>query len=101
MSLDTLIRKALDSGIELSYADGKLQVTGRRQAVALFAPQLRVYKDQLIEAYKPKPVDWKPLARSYHTHHFNCPICIAAGQGVGKRCGTGLTLWTIYQNATQ
>jgi len=29
---------------------------------------------------------WKPLAESYHAHHFHCPTCIAAGQWRGLRC---------------
>jgi hypothetical protein len=40
-------------------------------------------------------------AKAYHAHHFNCPICIAAGRGsrYGQRCGAGMALWMDYQNA--
>lgn len=32
--------------------------------------------------------------RSYHAHHFNCRLCIAAGRGsqYGQRCDEGLEL---------
>ena len=38
------------------------------------------------------------LARTYHAHHFNCQICIAAGRGsrFGLRCGVGAALWYAY-----
>lgn len=42
---------------------------------------------------------WRPLAAAYHAHHFHCSQCIAAGQGRGKRCDTGLALWKKYQVA--
>lgn len=37
-------------------------------------------------------------AQAYHAHHFNCPICIAAGRGnqYGERCAQGLALWSDY-----
>jgi hypothetical protein len=37
-------------------------------------------------------------AQTYHAHHFNCPTCIAAGQGTlyGGRCVVGLALWNTY-----
>lgn len=50
MSVDTLIRKALDHGIELRFVDGQLKVTGKRSAVTAWAPKLREHKDELIEA---------------------------------------------------
>lgn len=39
---------------------------------------------------------WRPLADAYHSHHFTCPVCIAAGKGYGLRCGAGAALWTAY-----
>ena len=62
------------------------------------------HRARLIEALRPAPepvepaVDWKPLARAYNDHHFNCPVCIAAGKGYGLRCGAGAALWATYQN---
>lgn len=37
-------------------------------------------------------------ARAYHSHHFNCHTCIAAGRGIryGRRCAVGLALWIDY-----
>lgn len=37
-------------------------------------------------------------ARAYHTHHFKCPHCIAAGRGAGygKRCADGQALRNTY-----
>lgn len=44
------------------------------------------------------PTDWHALDAAYLAHHFNCPICIAAGRGsrYGLRCGVGMTLWRAY-----
>jgi len=38
-------------------------------------------------------------AQQYNTHHFACPVCIAAGRGeqYGQRCADGLKLWNAYQ----
>ena len=44
---------------------------------------------------------WRELDQAYQRHHFNCPTCIAAGQGYGLRCGTGAALYTAYSDATQ
>ena len=33
---------------------------------------------------------------TYHVHHFNCPVCMAAGKGYGNRCQEGLGLWFRY-----
>ena len=40
-------------------------------------------------------------ARAYHSHHFNCHQCIAAGRGnrYGRRCAVGLALWNDYTGA--
>lgn len=56
-----------------------------------------------LQAPEP-PVDpkaWRELAAAYNAHHFNCPICIAAGRGTqyGQRCGVGMALWAGYQNS--
>lgn len=99
MSADTLIRKALDAGVELAFVDGKLKVTGKRGVVESWTPRLRQHKAELIKALSPPEpeIDWRPLAQAYHLHHFKCASCCAAGRGVGLRCGTGATLWVAHQ----
>jgi hypothetical protein len=47
------------------------------------------------------PETWRELDRAYLAHHFNCPNCVAAGQGRGLRCGVGAALWTSYQNTEE
>ena len=104
MSVDTLIRAALDAGVELRFVDGKLKVTGKRKAVECWAPRLAASKTQLLEALsppEPAAIDWRELDRVYLAHHFNCPTCIAAGRGRGLRCGTGSVLWAAYSAATE
>ena len=106
MSIDTIIRAALDAGVELSYIDGQLLVTGKRSVLAVVKPQLRQYKDEIIAHLSaandpepsPNPAAWRELAQAYHAHHFACKTCQAAGQGRGLRCGTGAALWTSYQS---
>ncbi len=104
MSVDTLIRAALDAGVELRFVDGKLKVTGKRKAVECWASKLRENKAALIEALQPcepAAVDWREADRVYQLHHFNCPTCIAAGRGYGLRCGTGSVLWAAYSATTE
>ena len=48
----TLIRKALDAGIELQFVGGQLKVTGKRKAVECWASKLRENKAALIEALR-------------------------------------------------
>ena len=97
----TLIRRALDAGIELQFVDGQLKVTGKRKAVECWASKLRENKVELIQALQPPEpaADWRELDREYQRHHVNCASCIAAGRGYGLRCGTGTALWTAYDNA--
>ena len=100
----TLIRKALDAGIELQFVGGQLKVTGKRKAVECWASKLRENKAALIEALQPpepEAVDWRELDRAYQLHHFACATCIAAGRGYGLRCGTGSVLWAAYSAATE
>lgn len=35
---------------------------------------------------------------AYLSHHGNCPVCIAAGKGYGKRCEQGAPLWIDYKS---
>lgn len=99
----TLIRKALDAGIELQFVDGQLKVTGKRKAVECWASKLRENKAALIAALQPRApaFDWREADRVYQLHHIACPTCIAAGRGrtYAVRCGVGSTLWAGYQQA--
>lgn len=99
----TLIRKALDAGIELQFVDGHLKVTGKRKAVECWASKLRENKAALIAALQPRApsFDWREADRVYQLHHVACPPCIAAGRGYGLRCGTGSVLWAAYCAATE
>ncbi|WPC65676.1 hypothetical protein SBP18_14410 [Rhodoferax ferrireducens] len=107
MSVDALIRKALDAGVELALVDGRIKVTGHRAKVNEWRDQLRTHKAEiyrhLTAANDPEPPQdpaaWRELAQAYHLHHVNCSTCCSAGQGRGLRCGTGAALWTNYQNA--
>ena len=115
MSLDTLIRRALDSGVELALVDGQITMIGRSSAVQQWRAQLREHKagiyQHLTAANDPtnrvfeKPwhhieAPWRELAQAYHAHHFKCTPCKSAGQGRGQRCGAGAALWVNYQSAT-
>ena len=100
----TLIRKALDAGIELQFAGGQLKVTGKRKAVECWASKLREHKAALIEALQPPDpaaIDWRELDRAYLAHHTTCAVCQAAGRGAryGLRCGAGAALWSSYSTA--
>ena len=104
MSADVLIRRALDAGVELRLVDGKVKLIGKRAAVDELLGPLRQHKADLLRwlqapASVPVPVDPAALTaidQEYHSHHFNCPTCISAGQGRGLRCGTGAALWSTY-----
>lgn len=97
----TLIRKALDAGIELQFVDGQLKVTGKRKAVECWASKLRENRAALIEALQPRApsLDWREADRVYQLHHIGCATCVAAGRGYGLRCGTGTALWSAYSTA--
>lgn len=41
--------------------------------------------------------DGDALFVAYHSHHFQCQQCIAAGLGYGRRCPIGQPLWYPYQ----
>lgn len=49
MSVDTLIRDARDSGIELTIVDGRVMISGKRRVVAVFEPRLKMFKAELIK----------------------------------------------------
>ena len=74
-----------------------------RSSKALLIDWLTAANDAGSHALDPpeNPLDWKELAAAYHTHHFNCPSCIAAGSSsrYGQRCGAGMALWGSYQDS--
>ena len=105
-----LIRQAQASGIELRLVGGKVKAIGPREAVARLIEPLRQHREAVTHALQfelqevlpatlpPDSVDWRALDAAYMAHHFNCPICIAAGRGsrYGQRCGAGMALWRAY-----
>ena len=113
MSAQALMRQAQASGVALRLVGGKVKASGPREAVARLLVPLRVHRAALADALQaepaepipsapaeaaPAPADWHALDAAYLAHHFNCPICIAAGRGsrYGQRCGVGMTLWRAY-----
>lgn len=107
MSADTLIRAALDAGVEIRFVDGKLIATGKRSAVARMVEPLRKRKTELLlhftQTNKTEPPHdpemWHLMDRVYQNHHVRCPTCIAAGKGYGLRCGVGAIFWATYLDA--
>ena len=104
MSAAALIREAQASGIELRLVGGKVKAIGSCEAVARLIVLLREHKVALVHALQLEAAetsDWHALDAAYHTHHFTCPSCIAAGRGAqyGLRCGVGTALWVAYQSA--
>jgi hypothetical protein len=103
VSVDALIRSAMDAGVELRMVDGKIKLIGKHEAVTRMIEPLRRYKNDVLrwmnrptnDPEQPKS-EWQPLATAYHQHHFNCRTCCAAGQGRGLRCGAGAALWRSY-----
>ncbi|MFM7000540.1 MAG: hypothetical protein ACKOXU_05700 [Limnohabitans sp.] len=106
MSAQTLIWQAQASGVALRLVGDKVRASGTREAVALLLVPLRKHRAALADALHSEPIPPLPSApaerqtldAAYLTHHFNCPICIAAGRGsrYGQRCGVGMALWRAY-----
>ena len=117
MSPQALIRQAQESGVALRLVGGKVKACGPRQSVTLWLDRLREHRTALANVLRAEPVDqtsvsfaaalpepasWRVLDAAYQAHHFNCPICIAAGRGsrYGLRCGVGMALWRAYSEGT-
>lgn len=114
-AVQTLVAQLSSAGLNLSLAPaGGLAVAPSSHLTADLRDLIRSSKALLIDwltaandaaNHVPDPPDnpleWKVLAAAYHTHHFNCPTCIAAGRGsrYGLRCGTGAALWRAYSDA--
>jgi len=111
-AVETVVAQLADAGLNLSLAPaGGLAVAPSSHLTADLRALIRSSKALLIDwltaandaaSRAPDPTvnaqDWKELAAAYHAHHFNCPVCIAAGRGsrYGQRCGTGMALWRAY-----
>ena len=112
LAVETVVAQLADAGLSLSLAPaGGLAVAPSSHLTADLRDLIRSSKALLIDwlttsnevaSHAPdppdNPLDWKELAAAYHTHHFNCPTCIAAGRGsqYGQRCGAGMALWRAY-----
>ena len=111
-AVETVVAQLADAGLNVSLAPaGGLAVAPSSHLTADLRDLIRSSKALLIDwltaandtaRHAPVPpedaMDWKELAAAYHTHHFNCPICIAAGRSsrYGQRCGAGTALWRAY-----
>ncbi|WP_300707728.1 hypothetical protein [Limnohabitans sp.] len=111
-AVKSVVAQLVDAGLNLSLASaGGLAVAPSSHLTAELRNLIRSSKAMLIDwltaAHEAasrasdtpaNPQDWKELATAYHTHHFNCPTCIAAGRGsrYGQRCGAGMALWRLY-----
>ena len=111
-AVETIVAQLANAGIYFSLApSGGLAVGPSSHLTADLRALIRSSKALLIDwlntannsashaADAPEnPQDWKELAAAYHSHHFNCPRCIAAGRGsqYGQRCSSGLALWRKY-----
>ena len=75
-----------------------------RSSKGVLIAWLTAANDDASHAPEPpdNPLDWQELAAAYHTHHFNCGACVAAGRGsrYGRRCGVGQALWFDYSDAS-
>lgn len=100
-----LEKRLLDSQIAAAkLATQPSNDTGQQeQALPLKEVVVDATNAEISNVEKPEldPVDalehWYVIDRIYQSHHFGCPICIAAGKGYGLRCGTGAALWRDYE----
>jgi hypothetical protein len=99
------IRECVDvlhsAGLRLGIVETTvLEVTPKALITGELRSLIRANKDALIGWLRDEaandPTDLHNRAMAYGQHHFSCPICIAAGQGYGHRCGSGAYRWTRY-----
>ena len=102
-SASAIVDQIRGAGLNLSLAPaGGLAVAPSSYLTEDLRTLIRDSKALLIDWVKSaepiSPTDWHALDAAYLAHHFNCPICIAAGRGsrYGQRCGVGMTLWRAY-----
>jgi hypothetical protein len=114
LAVEAVVAQLSHAGLNLSLVPtGGLAVAPRshltpdlreliRSSKAMLIDWLTAANDTVSRADHPSDalLEWKELAAAYHAHHFDCPICIAAGRGAkrGLRCGVGAALWTSYQS---
>ena len=108
MPIQSILGALLYAGVTVTPAPGGLlQVTPASRLTPELRGLIRSGKADLLHWFASAPndpeppadpADWRELAAAYYTHHFNCPVCIAAGRGTqyGLRCGTGAGLWRAY-----
>lgn len=108
MSVHAIFGALRDAGVTVAPAPGGLlHVTPASRLTPELRGLIRSGKADLLRWFAsalndPEPpansLVWRELSKIYFAHHFNCPICIAAGRGVpyGFRCGTGAALWRAY-----
>lgn len=129
MSAATLLERVSQAGLTVRLANGKVKLSGPPELVNHWAPELRQHRAELT-AYLADAEEWKTERaailefdaglsreeadaqaaqlhaawlvrdRAYQEHHWKCPTCVAASQGRGLRCGTGVSLWAHYQGKT-
>ncbi len=111
LPVQSIVETLHDAGFSLSLTpDGGLAVSPASKLTPALRDVIRSGKADLVRwftstaANEPEPPadpsTWRELAAEYHSHHFKCPTCQAAGRGTGYglRCGTGSALWITYQN---
>ena len=112
LAVETVVAQLSQAGLNLSLAPaGGLAVAPSSHLTDDLRGLIRSNKALLLDwltaanddgshppALSNSPLDWKELAAAYHAHHFQCPICIAAGRGsqYGRRCDPGTVLWLAY-----
>lgn len=118
MNAAKIIQDAARAGVALSLSEGQLRYKGDSLAVQAFLPILKAHKPEIMAALATQsstpaaPATATPArpalhvhqhdriaaARAYHDHHFQCAVCISAGQGRDTReaCKYGLALWKNY-----
>ena len=108
---ENIVRSLHKVGITIApTGDGGLRVSRASRLTPEFRGIIRESKAALLKYFtvlaandpesesSAHPNAWRELAQAYHTHHFECPTCTAAGRGIlyGQRCGAGMALWRTY-----
>jgi len=110
LPVQSIVETLHDAGFSVSLAPaGGLAVTPASKLTPELRDIIRSGKADLIRWFTQSaangiepltdPSTWRELAAEYHSHHFACITCQAAGRGAqyGLRCGTGAALWSTYE----